>query len=220
MYATRYTQTSRFNPGGLAAAIVVNAAFVAALIFAAPTILTKLKDKPLTTYQVDEDTPPPPEVEKVVDLKPSMPTEHLVVPDRTIDAARPTDLGGTTTEPQPLLGPIIGSDPGLLVIDPPLPPPPLPYVEASVDPRYAADLQPAYPASERRAGREGRVSVKVLIGVDGRVKQVQQLAATSDAFWRAAFDQAMRKWRFKAATRGGIPVEAWRTMSLRFRLED
>ena len=219
MYAERYAQPTRFNPGGLAAAIAINAAFVAALIFSAPTLVTIIKDKPLTTYPVDPDTPPPPEPDKkVVALKPNRPIERIVTPDPYVKTSPTIDLGATTTDPQPPAGPIVGSDPGPVIVDPPLSPPPLPYVDASVDPRYADALQPNYPPAERRAAREGRVTVKVLIGVDGRVKQAQQVSATSDAFWRATLDQATRRWRFRPATRGGVPVEAWRTMTLRFEM--
>jgi protein TonB len=51
------------------------------------------------------------------------------------------------------------------------------------------------------------------------VKEARRVAATSDAFWQVTLDRALAKWRFKPATRGGIPVEAWRTMSLTFVLE-
>ncbi len=64
------------------------------------------------------------------------------------------------------------------------------------------------------------MTVRVLIGVDGRVKQIERVDATSDAFWNAARTQALSRWRFRPATRGGVPEEAWRTMTLRFVLEE
>ena len=74
-----------------------------------------------------------------------------------------------------------------------------------------ADFQPVYPAAERRAGREGRVTVRVLVGVDGRVKQVERVGATSDAFWQATEARAMSEmavqpgdaWRHSRSRRGG-----------------
>ena len=92
--------------------------------------------------------------------------------------------------------------------------------QASVDDRYARDFQPLYPPAEQRAGRDGAVTLKVLIGVDGRVRDVQQLSATSEEFWRVTQKQALARWRFRPATRDGIPVEAWKTMTVRFHLED
>ena len=52
------------------------------------------------------------------------------------------------------------------------------------------------------------------------MKDVEQVSATSDAFLQATLDQARRKWRFKPATRDGVPVEGWRVMSLTFVLRD
>ena len=93
-------------------------------------------------------------------------------------------------------------------------------VGASYDPRFANALQPPYPASEIRGGNSGRVVIRVLIGADGRVKQVERIAAASDAFFAAAEKQALTKWRFKPATSDGTPIEQWKTMSLRFELQE
>ncbi|MEI9850246.1 MAG: energy transducer TonB [Sphingomonas sp.] len=97
-------------------------------------------------------------------------------------------------------------------------PRPLLFVAAQQDPRFARDFQPDYPPPEIRSGREGKVTVRVRIGTDGRVKEVQQVQATSAAFFEATRKQALAKWRFKPATRGGVPEESWRTMNLRFEL--
>jgi protein TonB len=69
-------------------------------------------------------------------------------------------------------------------------------------------------------GNPGKVTVRVLIGTDGRVKQVEPVTATSDAFFRATRDQALRRWRFRPGTRDGVPQEAWRTMSVTFVMAD
>jgi protein TonB len=58
----------------------------------------------------------------------------------------------------------------------------------------------------------------VLIGADGRVKAVEKLRATSDAFFRATEQQALRHWRFKPATVDGRPVEARKVMTVHFQL--
>ena len=93
-------------------------------------------------------------------------------------------------------------------------------VGPSVDPRYADAFQPDYPASEQRMGNDGKVTVRVLIGTDGRVKQIERVSATSDAFFRATETQALRRWRFRPGTRDGVPQEAWRTMTVTFVLND
>jgi protein TonB len=89
-----------------------------------------------------------------------------------------------------------------------------------LDSRYAASFQPNYPTDERRAGHTGRVVVRVLVGVDGRVKQVEKVSAPSDSFFEATERRALDKWRFKPGTRDGVPIESWRTMGVSFVLQD
>jgi protein TonB len=224
MYADRHA--SRVNPASLGIAVVINVAAIAAVLFAPPVITKVLKDPDLKIFTPPPDTipdpvPPPAErsapkplprqsIDTTTPLTP-IPSTDFTLPDQPpMPPAPPSQLEGTGTEPGPIRA--------TTIVDPPKP---LPVLTApSVDPRYAADLQPTYPPEERRAGRDGRVVVRVLIGVDGRVKQVEPVSATSDAFLRVTRDRALSRWRFKPATRDGIPVEAWRTMALSFVLED
>ena len=71
-----------------------------------------------------------------------------------------------------------------------------------------------------RAEMEGFATVRVLIGTDGRVKQVEAVKASDTAFLDATRKQALSKWRFLPATRDGEPVESWREMTVRFQLPD
>ncbi len=90
-------------------------------------------------------------------------------------------------------------------------------IEARMDPRSV--LQPAYPSSEQRMGTEGHVVVRLLIGADGRVKAVEKIAATSEAFWRATERHALRHWRFRPATLDGQPVESRQKVTVHFRMD-
>jgi protein TonB len=113
---------------------------------------------------------------------------------------------GTAPDPGPVLTPVVVAKPVM--------------VDAFIDPRYQNLLQPPYPPEEQRAGNSGRVVLRVLVGTDGRVKQVEKVSAASDAFFAAAQRQALGKWRFKPATQDGVPIEQWKTMSLRFVLNE
>lgn len=219
MYAER--RTGRFNPGSFAVAMGVNGLVIGALFYAAPGIVPTVfkPDPPLVTYQVDLPKPPPPEPQTAAAPSPMprlrAPTPLVLTP--TIDR-------GVTVDPTPYTPPTIdgsaGNGTGLVALpfDPPKPAPVM--VQPGIDPRYAADFQPTYPAGERRAEHEGRVVVRVLIGADGRVKQVERVSATNDAFYRATLDRALAKWRFTPGTRDGVAVEAWRSMTLRFVLSE
>lgn len=218
MYADRHIHERRFHPTGLAAAVAINAGFVAALMFSVPDLVPGIpKDPPLETYTVPVTPPPPPEKIELPQVKPTHAVPKITAPTPLV----PTTTGETyvapidlTPPPPPTtiaVGPAVAVDPA---------PPPLPaLVDASLDRRFAGDFQPIYPAAERRAGREGRVVVRVLVGIDGRVKEAQRMSATSDAFWQVTLNRALEKWRFRPATRGGVPVEAWKTLSLTFVLE-
>ncbi|MDQ2892992.1 MAG: energy transducer TonB [Pseudomonadota bacterium] len=223
MYANRYAKPNRIDPAGLTAAIAINAAVVAALIFSAPTVFPKSPKPPLTMIDVFVPEPPPPEPVPPTATQPpeAQPIERFDAPVPPLPRT-PTDAFTVPAlPPLPAAGPVIPTDPGPLVRADPLPPTPLPaLIDPAFDPRYAGEVQPIYPAAERRAGHEGRVTVRVLVGVDGRVKRIERVGATSDAFWQVTRDRALARWRFKPGTRGGIPVEAWRTLSLTFVLEN
>jgi len=225
MYADRLGGRE-FNAGSLGVAIGINAVLVGALLFAAPDLLPAKPREPFTGVLIDTPPlpPPPPEPAPPVDQRrmPSRPTDTVLPPPPRPDVFNPpvgVDPGFT------LPGGSVGSEGGVAggtgaaPVDPPKPPPPV-IVAPGIDTRYAGLLQPTYPAAERRAGREGRVVARVLVGTDGRVKAIEKVLAASDAFWQATEDQARRRWRFTPGTRDGVPVEAWRTMTLTFRLEE
>ena len=222
MYADRYARPTRFNPGGLTAAVAINVALVAALMFAGPKILPSGPEHVLITENLPIE-PPPPELPQPQPPKaaPRMPTEQIVAPIPPIIVPTESTFTTSTTESPPVAGPILGNDtgPATPAADP-APPPLPPLVGPQIDPRYAAQFQPVYPPAERRANHDGRVTVRVLVGTDGRVKQIERVSATSDAFWQATMERATRAWRFTPATRGGVPVEAWRSLTLTFRMED
>ena len=94
------------------------------------------------------------------------------------------------------------------------------FSAARINPGYANALQPLYPPGMIRAEMEGFATVRVLIGTDGRVKQVEAVKASDTAFLDATRKQALSKWRFLPATRDGEPVESWREMTVRFQLPD
>ncbi|WP_232090233.1 TonB family protein [Sphingomonas sp. HMP9] len=191
------------------------------MFFAAPHVLPFVPDKPLVTY-VPYTPPPPPEPVPPADPLIRQQPRPAPRPDAPIPQV-PTRTDArfeVAPDPLPYTPPIEveGTGTGTVVVDPPKAAPV--FVQPGIDPRYAAVFQPSYPSEERRAEREGRVVVRVFVGTDGRVKQVERVSATTDAFYRATLDRALSKWRFKPATRDGVPVEAWRSIALTFVLQN
>lgn len=216
MYADRHAGFS-LDSRSLTVALALNGAAVAALLFASPEIIATIKDRPLITENIPLKPPPPPE--KPQPKVKTRPSTVIDIPKPFVEHPQPTEIDIVTKPEQPTdltdlgTGPVDGS------VIKPVDPPALPVlIGASVDPRFADALQPPYPSEEKRAEHEGRVVVRVLIGVDGRVKQVARVSATTDSFFRVTERQALSRWRFRPATRDGVPVEAWREMAVRFEL--
>ncbi len=84
--------------------------------------------------------------------------------------------------------------------------------------RYGA--LPGYPGSARKAGREGIVTVRVLVGTDGTPASVTVRATSGHEDFDDAAVQAVKKWRFSPARRAGVPVASFHDVRIRFRLDE
>lgn len=221
MYADRYERRRQINPGSAALALTINGAILGGLVlFANPTFkkhfdpIFKIENIPL-----DPVIPPPP------------PPPQPQPKQKTIEHASPQPVDSSTpvtvtriSDPTPVTQPLTpvpdgGGMVGTGTVELAKPTPPV-LTDPMIDQRYASLFQPVFPPDEQRAGRGGRVVVRVLIGVDGRVKEIEQVSATSDSFFAVTRKRALEKWRFKPGTRDGIPVEAWRTIAVSFVLND
>jgi protein TonB len=84
---------------------------------------------------------------------------------------------------------------------------------------YASNPAPIYPAVARRREQQGTVTVRALIGADGSVERAE--IADSSGFDKlddAALETVRSRWRFVPARRGGIAVESWVLVPIRFAL--
>ena len=220
MTANGFLTNKRRSPMSMGAAFAIQGIILAGLLSMAPEIAERVMPKePIITFTPIEHAPPPPIPEQVeTPIQP--PISQLTTPQPVVDIplvspvlSEPTDL----TLPPP--GPIVGTGTEPFVPPTPVTTPKPVLVDALVDPRYAAALQPDYPGAEQRAEIEGKATVKVLIGTDGRVKAVELVSADRPGFFKATEQQALRRWRFKPATRDGVAVESWKQMTVHFRLE-
>jgi periplasmic protein TonB len=222
MYAEHRYQPRQSRTVSLGAAFLINGAIIAGLIYSAPNIIKHVPPV-FTGRNIPLDEPPPPEpkpIEKPRVVQKVTQQPPITAPDPLVDSKSEAEIATTTTipdRPVEITKPVEQGPP--VVADPPKPVVP-PLVSALRDARYADDFQPVYPASELRAQRDGRVSVRVLVGTDGRVKAVEQVSATSAAFFDATRRQALAKWRFKPAMRGGVAEESWMTLSVTFEIKN
>lgn len=220
MYANQGYRPPHSRGFSFGAALAINAAIIAGLIYSAPNIIGKTPTTLILRDFKDPPVPPPidkpkpqPKTEKRDVIREPLPTAPKPeVPTKSDNTSATTDV---IYAPQPTQPKVVDTGPPT-TIDPPKLVPPL--MGAEQDPRYLRDFQPEYPSSELRAQRDGQVRVRILIGVDGRVKAVEQVSATSTAFFEVTKRQALGKWRFKPASRGGVPEESWKIMNVRFEL--
>lgn len=222
MDANRYDGSRASRPASAGAALIVNAALLTGLVLAVPTIVRGPGETILTTRNIPIPPPPPP-IEPVKRVEVKKLVTPTTPPLRQVDPVVKTVPVGPTLDSVrdpviPDFDPPVGpAGAGSIVIDPPAPAPVL--TGAEIDPLYAAGFQPDYPGSELRQGTEGIVKVRVLIGVDGRIKAVEPLASPTPGLFDATRRHALGKWRFRPATRDGVPVESWKVMTVRFEIK-
>jgi protein TonB len=218
MSAEGFLNQKQRHPVAMAAALSINVAAVTALMLAkmgVPVLPPGVI--PLINPTLD---PPPPEpvVEPPMTKDPTAPTPVYVPPK--IVGSDPVDPGPTVTSTD---DPAISGEPGAggtaNRVEPQPTPTPLPVITEPAPLGAAArDFQPPYPSQLLRMGVEGKAVVRVLIGTDGRVKQVAVISADDPLFAEATERQALKKWRFKPGTRDGVPVETWKQMTVRFEI--
>lgn len=203
---------------GAAMAVAVHALIIAGAM-AMPEIVAPEKfEGTIFAFPVKVQTPPEPVIEdKKPEVEIASPTRQTL-PDRPInidvpDPFVPVNVYGDVEIKAGLggLGDAIRINPIKIAPDPVI-------VGASLNRRYAGDFQPAYPVGQLRREREGIVSVRVLVGTDGRVKDIQLIESPHQDFWTATRKQALGKWRFTAATQDGKPIESWMTLKVRFEI--
>lgn len=135
------------------------------------------------------------------------PSEVPTAPPSAIDGTGPTegvtpvDVGptGPVTETYPARGEWV-------------------YVEQ--EPVAIREVKPVYPDLARQAGVEGRVTVHVLIGKEGRVLDAEVDKHLQVPMLNTVALEAARRWVFTPGLANGHPVPCWRAIPFHFRLHD
>ncbi|MGD8960614.1 MAG: TonB family protein [Desulfobacteraceae bacterium] len=85
-------------------------------------------------------------------------------------------------------------------------------------PLYRRNPPPPYPRIAKARGYQGRTLLKVLVGPDGRVKEITVAAGSGYAVLDEAAVKAVRQWLFEPARQGLAPVAMWVTVPIRFQI--
>ena len=184
--------------------------------FAAPLATEEVEveqpeDEPLPeeAIRLDLDLPVPEFRREELDLR--MPPLSLEWPSMDTDTP---DVGSVAIAVRPTIQPAITMESSAPAVAGPM-------RSDGVDepPRASpANLDPKYPRSALRRGREGLVVVDLLIDENGRVERVELLSG--DEPFVGAVMKVVRDWRFTPARHQGREISVWGTKRFRFDKQD
>lgn len=90
--------------------------------------------------------------------------------------------------------------------------------EGGQQPVVTERVAPRYPSNARRAGVDGTVVLRGIVGTDGRIREVEILKDLPYGLGEAAQD-AVRRWRFRPAEYAGQPIGVYYTVTVNYKLE-
>lgn len=100
-------------------------------------------------------------------------------------------------------------------------PAPTPRLEPpSSDADYLHNPKPRYPPVSISRNEQGTVHLLVLVGVDGRAKEVKLKASSGFERLDRAAREAVLGWTFVPAKRGGVPEDMWYDLPIPFKLTE
>jgi protein TonB len=164
------------------------------------------------------DPPPPPAPPKAVTpAAPRKVAAALPTPPMPLAIADPTPAPnaptGVVAQPKPLppVAAPVAAAPAPVAA---------PKVELpSSDADYLQNPKPAYPAMSKRLGEQGKVIVRVLIGIDGTAQKAEiRQSSGFDRLDQAALATTQR-WRYVPGKRGGVAEAMWFNVPINFVLE-
>lgn len=212
-----YLDKKSHHPGLLAAAVVLHIGVLGAILSYHPEILIDSEDPiELKDFRKIPKPPPPPKPDQPKRTRNADPVKPVDRPTTIVEPIEPTRELWPEQPPLPPSGEGTGRGPTTTMAEPPVAVPVL--TAAGIDPRYARDLQPPYPAALERLEFEGSVTVRIQVGTDGRVTAVELVRADDPAFFTSTRDWALKRWRFKPATRDGVAISSWLTKTVQFRM--
>lgn len=97
----------------------------------------------------------------------------------------------------------------------------IPIEEADSPPALLESVEPVYPTMAFQSRKEGTVTLFALISETGDVTEVKLApgSITGLGFSQAA-EEALRKWKYKPATKNGLRVRVWKKIVITFKLKD
>jgi periplasmic protein TonB len=162
------------------------------------------------------------QAELISEVTPSLPPPPATAPKPPPPAPAPPPTAPVVTTPSPAAIQLPAATP----VAAPAPPPAATPAHAAPAVRTSAVIQagatcakPDYPSASRRLEEEGTVTLKFLIGVDGRVMQAEVEKTSGFQRLDEAARNALSKCQFKPGTVDGKPEQSWASIKYTWRLE-
>lgn len=163
------------------------------------------------------EPPPPPVPRSVVPAAPRKaaalpPPMPLAIADPVPASNAPTGVLAQPAALAPMLAPVAATPAPMA--------PAQPRIELpSSDADYLQNPKPAYPAMSRRLGEQGKVVVRVLIGVDGTAQKAEIRQSSGHDRLDQAGLNTVQRWRYVPGKRGGVAEAMWFNVPINFVLE-
>jgi protein TonB len=140
-----------------------------------------------------------------------MPVDSVEGPVPTRDETLPID----TTSPRKAEGPVPTKEGPVPTADS------APQEQSEIDsePRALNRIVPVYPRSARRRGREGVVTLEILVSDTGNVSEAVIVAGSGHKDLDSAAVSAVRSARFAPATEDGVQVQGKLRLTFEFKLK-
>ena len=240
MTGSTYLQTrARRKPWGLGVVVLLHLLVFWAIQAGLTRDISRQMPEVVKAMLLQETPPPQPPVPKVEPTPPPKPTPPPPVAPAPTPTPTPPPVAAPSPAPPAQVPPVevavmpstaptqaitavANSAPQPTPASPAQPAAPAraaPPVRTPASVSAAQCEKPDYPSASRRMEEEGTVSLRFLVGVDGKV--IQSEIEKSSGFKR--LDEAARaglsKCRFQPATVDGRPEQAWASMKYTWRLE-
>ncbi len=162
---------------------------------------------PQTPAPIQQPTSPPTsEVKpKVETLAPSISTPTVSVPETSLPSGN--KAASNTVQPSVQIYPQVSPSTSTVSVIPP-----------QFGAAYLNNPKPAYPASARRMGMEGVVTLKVLVSREGKAVKIDISRSSGYKLLDNAAAEAVKNWRFVPARQGETPIDEWVLVPVAFRL--
>ncbi len=168
------------------------------------TIVATIPSAPLPAVR-EPDLPVPPVKIKKIAPTPPKPQITITAPIADPVPAQPTAPVNSIAPPADSPAPAMSSDGGASNSEP-------------TALAYGTQTRIPYPQTALRNRAEGKVVLRVLVGTDGEVEQIEIEHSSGSRDLDRAAREAVMKWKFKPGMRGGVAYSSWALVPISFTL--